>query len=56
MELQKNKKLKFVKSDRGGEFYDMMRLDGTWGHSQFIYVSVALMPNIQCLVLLNRMA
>ena len=35
---------------------DMMKLDGTQGHSQFIYVSVALMRNTQYLELLNIMA
>ena len=57
MELQKNKKLKIVRSDIGGEFY--CRYDETRrtrGHSQFIYASVALMHNIQCLALLNIMA
>ena len=57
MELQKNKKVEVVRPNRGGEFYG--RFDETgWnsGHSQFIYVIVALMCNTQCLELLRRMA
>ena len=34
---------------------NMMKLDETRGHSQFVYVSVSLMNNTQCLELLNKM-
>ena len=55
MEIQKNKKLKVVRCNRGGEFY--YRYDDTgWNLGPFSIYLLECGIDAQCLVLLNRMA